>query len=245
MRKARPSAESAVGLEQYTLLVPQGNFFRTGTPCLFPQGNLFVSSGELFPHGYALLVPPEEPLFPRGNFFRPGTPCLFPQGNLFFFPTGTPCLFPQGNLFVPSGVCFPPVPLGEAFLHSIPCLFSPRGTFSARVHLTCSPRGAFSARAHSVVSPGELFFPQPSKVSPGKGQKMVFWSCFSVPWHRFPDFGLVFGSPVRTYFGCRFFPLWSSYSVPCQTRIYTITMAVMVYTVGAARVLFSGLLSPQ
>ena len=58
-------------------------------------------------------------------------------------------------------------------------------------------------------------------MSPGKGQKRGFWSCFSGPLALFSDFGLVFwspdfggrffplsdfglvfGSPVRTYFGC-------------------------------------------
>ena len=60
-------------------------------------------------------------------------------------------------------------------------------------------------------------------MSPDKDQKRGFWSCFQ--------------SPIRIYFG-------SCYSVPYpQTQIYTITMAVIVYTirmaVGAARVRFS------
>ena len=65
---------------------------------------------------------------------------------------------------------------------------------------------------------------------------------------RFLILVLFFG--VRTYFGGRFFPLWSCYSVPCpQTRVYTITMAVMVYTitmaVGAARAGFQDHFKPH
>ena len=41
-------------------------------------------------------------------------------------------------------------------------------------------------------------------MSPGKGQKRGFWSCFSGPLALFFDFGLVFWSPD---FGGRFFPL--------------------------------------
>ena len=113
-------------------LFPKGCAYRTDTPCLFPQRNLFCSPRVRLPRGYTLLVP-------QGNFFRTDTPCLFPRGT-FFVPTGV--RLPHGHtLLVPPEEPFL-FPQGCAYRTGTPCLF-PQG------NLFCFHRGTFPARVHS------------------------------------------------------------------------------------------------
>ena len=102
---------------------------------MFPQGTFFVSPGNLFPHGYILLVPPGDPFwFPQGCAYRAGTPCLFPQGT-FFVSSGK--LFPHGyTLLVPPGDPFW-FPQGCAYRTGTPCLFPQGRAYRTGTPCTC------------------------------------------------------------------------------------------------------------
>ena len=76
-------------------LLPQRNFFRTGTPCLFPQEIIFCSlRGALTTRA----LPP----FPQGKPFRTVYLAYSPLGELF--PHGY-TVVPPGELFVPRARC--------------------------------------------------------------------------------------------------------------------------------------------